>query len=186
SVGFACWQKTSEFTGQVNIFEIKPDFRSKGIGTYFTNRLLEHLLEKNTYVVDLECMPEGSESFWRKLGFKDVPSNIHCPDRETKHLYKPLIQCTKEVLSLHGNNYIEIWDNEPYATKNKEPKWKWNITVNSESKLDLPIIQPCEKDWRIRLVLNNKVVIDDKIKRFGNVEIDHGSYAIIFEVPKIT
>jgi hypothetical protein len=184
AVGFACWRKTSEFTGQINIFEIKPEFRSQGVGTYFTIKLLKYLTEKNIYAIDLECMPESSESFWRKFGFKDVPPNIHYWNNQTVHLFKPLVPCAHGALNHNGIDYIEIWDNEPYATKNKESTWKWNLNLNEENKLNLPIIQPCERDWRIKLVQESKVVIDDKIKRFGSVEIDHGPYAIIAEVPK--
>src|SRR5690348_10668850 len=67
AVGFACWRKTSELTGQINIFEIQPEFRNSGMGTFFTNKLLEYFLETNTYVIDLQCVPENSESFWRKF-----------------------------------------------------------------------------------------------------------------------
>lgn len=184
AVGFACWRKTSEFTGQINIFEIKPDLRNKGLGTYFTKQIQEHFFEKNTYVIDLQCVPENSEIFWRKFEFQDVPSNIHYWDRQTVHLFKPLVRCAQGASHRNANDYIEMWDNEPYATKNKEPNWIWHIRINNENQLSLPIIQPCEKDWRIRLVRDNKVVLDDKIKRFGNVEIDHGPYAIITEVPE--
>lgn len=184
AVGFACWRKTSELTGQINIFEIQPEFRSRGMGTFFTNKLLEYFLETNTYVIDLQCVPEISESFWRRFGFKDVPPNIHYWDRQTVHLFKPLVPCAQETLNHNGTDYIEIWDDEPYAARNKEAKWKWNLFLDNDTKLSLPIIQPCEKDWRIKLVQKSKVIVDNKIKRFGSVEIDHGPYAIIVEIPK--
>jgi GNAT superfamily N-acetyltransferase len=182
-VGFACWRKTSTFSGQINIFEIKPDFRGQGLGTYFTNKLLEYFVDKTMYALDVQCVPETSESFWRRFDFIDVPANIRYWDRQTIHLFKILVPCEQEVTHLEQSNYIEMWDFEPYGTKNRESKWKWNFKVDDQRKLSLPIIRPCEKDWRIKCVEGGKVIIDDKIKRFGNVEIDYGPYAIITELP---
>ena len=47
----------------------------------------------------------------------------------------------------------------------------------------MPIIHPCEKDWRIRWVKGNTIVVDSKIKRFGEIEIDFGPYMIIKRLP---
>ncbi len=183
-IGFACWRHTSTLSGQINIFEIKPDFRKQGAGTYFTDKLLDFLIAQNIYVVDLQCVPPESESFWRKFDFIDVPSNIRFWDFRTQHLFRRLISHKQPTENYEGENYIEIWDAEPYATKNKESKWKWEIEINAENKtLKLPIIHPCEKDWRIRLIQKGKAVIDDKIKRFGSLEIDYGPYVIITELP---
>lgn len=184
-VGFCCWRKTSNLSGQINIFEIRPDYRGKGLGLSFTNKLLAFFVSKNIYVVDLQCVPENSESFWRKLGFIDVPPSIHFWDKQTTHLFKRLVPYQQQVQNHNGYNYIEIWDLEPYAAKNRESKWKWDLNITNEKKISLPIIQPCEQDWRIKFVQGGKVIIDDKIKRFGNIEIYNGPYAIITELPSI-
>jgi len=181
-VGFCCWQKTSELSGQINIFEIKPDFRGKGFGTQFTNELEKFFVSKNVCVIDLQCVPEESEGFWKKHNFIDVPVNIRYWDKQTKHLFKRLLPSLSEVSTHNGSDYIEIWDAEPIYAKNKKSKWKWDINSHN-AKLSLPIIQPCEKDWRIKLVMNNKIIIDDKIKRFGNFEIDFGAYVVITQLP---
>ena len=55
--------------------------------------------------------------------------------------------------------------------------------IIENGRLKKPIIHPCRKDWRIRWTQNEKVIKDDKIKRFGNIEIDHSSYMIIMELP---
>lgn len=181
-IGFCCWRKTSELSGQINIFEIKPDFRGKGLGTLFAKELEKLFVSKNVCVIDLQCVPAESEEFWKKHSFIDVPFNIRYWDNQTKHLFKKLLPSLPEVSTHNGSNYIEIWDTEPIYTKHKESTWKWDINSDT-GKLPLPIIQPCEKDWRIKLVTNNKIIIDDKIKRFGNLEIDFGPYAIITQLP---
>lgn len=182
-VGFCCWGTTSDFTGQINIFEIKPDSRGKGLGASFAKNLENLFISKNIYVIDLQCEPENSETFWRKFNFIDVPKNVNYWGNQTVSLFKRLVPAKQEVAIHNGSNYIEMWDAEPYAIRNKDSKWKWNLDLSDVDKLSLPIIQPCEKDWRIKLVLEDKIVVDDKIKRFGGIEIDYGPYAIINKLP---
>jgi ribosomal protein S18 acetylase RimI-like enzyme len=183
TVGFCCWRKTSEFSGQINIFEINRSFRRQGIGKLFLNELERYFLTKDILVIDLQCEPEASQHFWRKLNFIDVPSGTFYWSHKLIHLYKRLIPTLMETSELNKTNYIEIWDSDPIYTKNKESKWKWNLTIPNGRNLELPIIQACERNWRIKLVLDSKVVVDDKIKRFRNIEIDFGPYAIIRELP---
>jgi ribosomal protein S18 acetylase RimI-like enzyme len=99
TIGFACWRNTSDLSGQINIFEIHPDFRRRGVGLYFTEKLLSHFVEKNVYVIDLQCVPSTSEIFWRYLGFTDVPLNIRYWDKQTQHLFKRLVPYQEESVA---------------------------------------------------------------------------------------
>lgn len=183
AVGFCCWRTTSDFSGQFNILEIHPTYRGKGLGAWFNSELEKFFVSNNILVVDVQCVPETSEAFWRKMNFIDVPPNHRFWDKQTTHLFKCLVPSLQPVVEHNNINYIEIWDAEPYATVDKDAKWKWDLDITGENKLVLPIIQPCHRDWRIRLVLDNKTITDNKVKRFGELEIDYGPYIIIQELP---
>ena len=73
TVGFAIWNNIADFSVTIDIAEIKPRYRKKGLGEELISRLIDYLISLNIYVAYLECMPESSEFFWRHLGFIDFP-----------------------------------------------------------------------------------------------------------------
>jgi hypothetical protein len=183
-IGFACLRSNGELTAEISILEIKSNCRNQGLGDYFTKMLLDYLTKKNIYIAELQCAPEESESFWKKLNFLDVPDGVKF--FLNKHLYKVLIPSQKPVEICDGSICIEIWDDEPHLTRNKPSKWKWVPDINTQTKkFKLPIIHPCNKDWRIKVIHKGTTIIDDKIKRFGNIEIDFGNFAIIRDIPQM-
>lgn len=185
TAGFATWRMLSEVTGQILIVELRPEFRGNGQGIQLMNQVLSYLVSKGILVVDLQCEPIESEKFWRKLEFVDVPRNIHYWSKLATYLFKILVPVQPLAVAPDGNDYIELWDDEPYITQNKPSKWIWKIETEAEScKLKIPIIHPCKKDWRIRLTMDGRTIVDNKVKRFGGVEIDFEPYMVIRELPR--
>lgn len=182
-IGFATLIYTSEHTSEIQLFEIKPTFRGQGAATWFSIKLFDFFIKKKIYAVSLQCKPEESEAFWKKVGFIDMPEGIKF--FAGTHLYKLLIPTLKPVLRSMHSTYVEVWNNEPFIARNEPSKWKWLPDINMETGIfKLPIIHPCRSDWRIRAIQNGDIIIDDKIKRFGNLEIDYGNFLIIEEFPK--
>ena len=186
TVGFATWRLTSEKTARIEIAEIKPKFRKKGIGKKLITELLIFLNDKNICVVDLQCSPENSAPIWKRLGFLDFsgpPEKYNFNPGDNKKLYTIL---TKHLQASTGQNIgetIELWDDEPYITdKNTLPKYVWNLEfIEGTRKLSNPIIHPAHHKWRICWKVNGKTVKDDKINRFVT-KIDFGTFIIIDEL----
>ena len=95
--------------------------------------------------------------------------------------YKPLIEI-QQTTENNSDNKIELWNVEPYQTKNNEPKWTWEINSNL-NKLLLPIIQPCNCNWNIRLTKNGKQIREDKVKYFSDKNrIEYSPFLLITEL----
>ncbi|HNP98507.1 MAG TPA: GNAT family N-acetyltransferase [Bacteroidia bacterium] len=188
AIGFATWSYTSDLTARIDIVEIKPTYRNKGIGRALIMRLFHFLKERNICVVGLQCSPSNSEVVWKRLGFIDFPGN---PEKygfyidEDKRLYTMLIPPLQPSHDHESYETIELWKDEPYRTKDIQPTYKWHIVFkNGTRELLKPIIQPGHYDWRIRWQIKDKIIVDNKVKRFGN-EIDFGNFIIIKELPNL-
>jgi hypothetical protein len=61
------------FWGSLNstssILEVRPDRRGQGVGRAFANYLADQSLAKGELLLEVECAPESSASFWRSVGF---------------------------------------------------------------------------------------------------------------------
>jgi len=185
TIGFATWQLTTERTARIEIMEVKPTHRHKGIGKKLTTKLLNYLTDKNICVVDLQCSPETSEPVWKKLGFiefPDPPENYNFNSDDSKQLYIILTENLQTSSVQHTDETIELWNDEPYRTNNTLPTYTWNLEfVPGTRKLAKPIIYPGHYEWRLRWKINGKTIKDDKVKRFVT-EIDFGTFIIIDEL----
>ncbi len=185
TIGFATWMLTSDLTARIDIAEIKPTYRNKGIGRVLIMQLLSFLKKRNICVIDLQCSPSNSEDVWKRLGFIDFPDN---PEKygfyfdEDKRLYITLIPTLQPSQNHESDETIELWNDEPYLTKDVQPTYKWNLEFkNGTRELVMPIIQPGHYDWRIRWQIKDKTIVDNKVKRFGK-EIVFGKFIIIKEL----
>lgn len=185
TVGFVIWSITSDKTARIEIAEVKPSFRNIGIGKKLIDQLTVYFKEKNIYVVDLQCAPAESETIWKRLGFvefPDQPENYKFNSDVNKKLYKILSDHLQQSSLLQNDETIELWNNEPYRTKELTPTYIWNLEFeNGTRRLSKPIIQPASYEWRIRWTKNGLEIIDNKVKRFAK-EIDFGTFIIIEEL----
>ena len=187
-IGFVTWRITSEYTARIEIAEIEPEFRGKGVVRELIHQLFNLLRQKNIVAVDLQCTPASSEPAWKHLGFHDFPENS---DRfltktpEAKKLYINIIPSQEKTFNINIYETIELWNDEPDMTKDQtQATFNWNIEFkNGTRELLKPIIFPGKPDWRIRWKANGITIKDDKVKYFVK-EIDFGEFIIIKEIPK--
>lgn len=178
AIGFLVWSVGGIYV-EIDIMEIKSDFRNAGIGEIFLNKISEFFKEEGLVVLKLFCAPPESEKFWKKMNFIKFPYRGY----DESHLiyYKPLIKDLKTT-NLKSENKIELWDIEPYKIKDNKPKWTWEIDPKND-RLLLPIIQPCNCDWNLRWTKNGQVIKEDKVKYFTeNNSIYHGPFLFITEL----
>lgn len=186
TIGFVTWRLTTNKTARIEIAEIKPTHRKKGIGKILTTRLLNFLTKKGVCVIDLQCLTDTSEHVWKRLGFvefPDPPCNYNFNSGDNKKLYKILTEYLETSSVLQTEETIELWNNEPYTTNdNTPPTYLWNLEfIDGKRKLLKPIIHPAHYEWRLRWRVNGKTIKDEKIKRF-KAKIDFGTFIIIDEL----
>ncbi|CAM4300693.1 GNAT family N-acetyltransferase [Cytophagaceae bacterium 50C-KIRBA] len=186
TIGFATWRLTTDKTARIEITEVKPTHRKKGIGKKLTTHLLNFLKDKGVCVVDLQCSPDTSEPVWKRLGFvefPDPPENYNFNFDDNKKLYSILTEHLHTSSVQRADETIELWNDEPYTTdENTPPTYIWNLEfIDGTRKLLKPIIHPAHYEWRLRWRINGKTIKDDKIKRF-KTEIDFGTFIIIDEL----
>jgi GNAT superfamily N-acetyltransferase len=166
SIGFISWSDLDEYFA-IDIMEIKPNYRKKGIGSYFFKKVETELKKTNKLAIKLFCEPRSSIYFWRKQEFIQFPYRDYSEHELT--LYKPLIETTKMTNSPDNLNKLELWDVEPHLADRHTPRWCWNIELN-EGILKNPILQVCNPNWNLCWTKNGKIVKQDKVKYFSNHE----------------
>ena len=163
NIGFAVWSQGDIYT-EIDIFEIHPDFRKKGIGKIFYDKIENIFREKGSLAIKLFCEPRESEIFWRKMGFIKFPIRGYSESDLT--FFKPIIDVCPLTDNSDCQNKIELWDVEPYQADRKSPRWTWEIEIK-DKKLIRPIIQACNVNWNIRWTKNGKSIKEDKVKYFS-------------------
>ena len=177
-IGFLVWSK-GEIYVEIDIMEIKPENRNSGIGKYFFNQTATFFKEEGFLAIKLFCSPSESEKFWKKMNFIKFPDRGYSESDLT--YYKPLIE-NEQTTKKNSENKIELWNVEPYQVKNHEPKWIWEINENS-NKLILPIIQPCNCNWNLRLTKKGKQIKEAKVKYFSEKNrIEYSPFLLITEL----
>lgn len=186
TIGFATWRLTTNKTARIEIAEVKPTHRKKGIGKILTTQLINFLTEKGVRVVELQCSSKTSEPVWKRLGFvefPDPPEKYNFNSGDNKKLYSILSEHLQPSSVQRADETIELWNDEPYTTNdNTPPTYFWNLEfIDGTRELSKPIIHPAHYEWRLRWRINGKTIKDDKIKRF-KTEIDFGTFIIIDEL----
>ena len=55
----------------IDIFEIRPGYRRAGYGRSFAQHIIQDLFARGSTALNVDCVPQESERFWRALGFVD-------------------------------------------------------------------------------------------------------------------
>lgn len=178
-IGFLVWSNR-EIYAEIDILEIKYDYRNKGIGKYFFENISNYFKEKGFLSIKLFCAPRESEKFWKKMNFLKYPNTGYSLSDLT--YYKPLVQIQEVTNYSHSKNKLELWNVEQHQIKKHEPKWTWEVQSET-NKLPLIIVQPCNPNWNLRWTKNGRVIREDKVKYFfTNQEIDYSTFLIIKEL----
>ncbi|WP_234111128.1 GNAT family N-acetyltransferase [Chryseobacterium sp. R2A-55] len=173
-IAFACWDSCGDSYADIDIFEVHPHFRNKGIGKEFYNKIEFFFKSKNYIAIKLFCSPIESETFWKKMNFIKFPKRGYAEPELT--YYKPLIKVNNPTQDGSGlTDKLELWDLEPYEVTNQTPRWTWKI-----SETENPVLQPCNPNWKLRLTKNGKIIRDDKVKYFDRESlIELGPFLLI-------
>lgn len=59
---------------QIEILEVKPSFRGRGIGKAFARHRLDRAYKAGVKALSLECAPASSLPFWESIGFVEIVS----------------------------------------------------------------------------------------------------------------
>ena len=186
SIGFITWFEWEKVT-RIQIAEIRPGYRQKGLGKFLSEKLFERLSKRGFIVLDLHCQPSSSEKVWKKLGFKRFPEAKDF-ERENsasgRHLYKILVPHLKPTKSLALKESIELWYEEPHLARTEHAQLKWHPKFQKGTRnLIQPIIHPAKRDWQISWNRLEEIPKTDKIKYFSRNEIDFGNFIIISTLP---
>lgn len=188
TIGFANWHSSDDFLATIDVVEIHPDFRGKGICREFLSFMFSYFRERNVYVVDLQCAPASSESIWRKLGFIDFLSSrsISHWENGNKKLYQTLIPISNPTSKENNCEFIELWDDEPHMAKDIDAMWFWKLDFeNGTRHLAKPIVHPSHYDWNIKWGKNGLSIKEDKIKYLRKDKIIFGKFLIITDMPPL-
>ena len=170
-----------ELRAVIDIAEIKPTERKKGIAKKLINDALDYFEQKGILVCELFCSPENSEPFWRKIGFENFPDLPHI---SRINMFKPLVETLKPCDNAKSDTKISLWNCEPYQADNEKPKWNWDLNfVEDNETLTKPIIFPVSSDWQLELTKNGQKIASEKIKRFP---IDFAGYGNFMIIQKLT
>ena len=177
-IGFTTWKIYDDLILIIDIVEIHPDYRKSGYGKFMMQETFKFCISKGAKVVNLFCSPESSYSFWKSFGFLDMPKTAFCEPEFS--LYKPLIEVQIPIEKNQlENEIIELWDCEPYQSKDVSSKWIWAVKITSK-KISPPILIACSRDWNIRLSKNGEVIRETKVKYFSHKNpIDRGKFMFI-------
>lgn len=189
-VGFLTFQDyNNDKCIKIEIAEVKNTYRNKGVGKRLINEFLAQFRNKGFLVAILDCCPNTSKPIWKKIGFYEYPERIEQYSYlsiEPKPLYRILTNCLEPNVPQKTNEQIELWNKEHFSAMTSESKQIWEIEfIQGTRKLIKPIIYPINREWRIRWILNNKVIFDNMIKYFP-CEIIFGTFMVIESLPKIT
>ncbi len=178
--GFLSYQELGEKIS-INIVEIFPSFRNKGLGRKFIHFALTLFKEKENKVCSIFCSPENSEGFWSKIGFQLFPTSLNS---NRINMYIPLVSTLISSRNNASNEVIELWEGEPYEVKNLEPEWIWNVDLLTDSRnLSEPIIFPVDWNWQIRYSTDGKENYIGKIKRSPFKDDFAGDFLFIQQLP---
>jgi GNAT superfamily N-acetyltransferase len=182
-----------DLTISIDVAEIKPKYRRKGIGKLMLEEIIKKFKNKETYGLYLFCAPESSHKIWKKLGFKYFPDNSK-NDRFEKNygrkkiemykIIKPYLKPQKLNNEIE-NEVIEIWNDETCKIENENPTWVWNLKYIKNTKiLKKPIVHFGHYKWRIRWRKGNEIYKDCEYQYFDKKNEEFSSM-IIKETPNI-
>ena len=187
AIGF-CIVSPRGCTARIEIAEVCPAFRGSGAGRFMVENCLNTLTLRGVQVVDLECKPTESESFWRFMGFCSIPDGVDVNSFSAYNkpikLFRPVCPAQEEILLKSSENVIELYDCEPWASRNRLPRWTWPVlTQDNSNMLKKPIIHPANEKWHIRWKNGDTIVKEGKVQSFSSDSENWGRYVILTKLP---
>lgn len=187
AIGFLIYSASGK-KGRIEIAEVHPAFRGRGVGRSLIEGALTALAARGVLVLDLECQPVESERFWRLMGFSAMPDGVdenhYHPYSKSIVLFRPTQGSQSSIFNGTAENVVELWDCPPWESKDRPPKWTWPVRTYENSKhLLKPIVHPANADWRLRCRFGAEVICDDKMKYVCNDQ-RIGSFIVLTQLPE--
>lgn len=180
AIGFLVYN-IYEIIIEIDIAELKPDYRNKGLGKKLIEDTLSEFKKNGMMICELFCAPENSEPIWKSLGFENFPN---FPNDDKIRMFKPLVPTLKISEPNQVTERIEIWNMEPHLAERNDPKWTWNIKFKENSReLIKPIIHPTHYDWQLSWKIGPETKFKDKVKRYDSDRIEFGNFIVITTLP---
>lgn len=189
AIAFATFTKHKN-TARIKFAEVHPSHRGTGVGRFLVENSLKTFAKRKVYVVDLQCEPRVSETFWRHLGFYNTPDgideNYYLPNSKPIIMYRPTGTTQDEVPFETSENVIELFDCKPWECTGRQPKWCWPlVTENEKDILVKPIIHPANAEWLIRWRVQDNVVKESVVKYFCRESYQLGKWIILEKPPQV-
>jgi GNAT superfamily N-acetyltransferase len=167
AVGFLCWSEVGRLT-ELSIAAIRPAVRRHGIGGILANATTEYLAQTHeVLIVRLECNPPASESFWRKVGFTNLPIGFEQSSANVSTtLFRILVPHLTPAASGDARETIKLWTYEPWEVSEAvTPAWTWNVDPErGKNPFPKPIVQLCRGDWCFEWKRGNETLCRGKAK----------------------
>lgn len=113
----------------IEILNIKQDFQKRGYGRQLVDKSINILKERGSHLVLIECNPETSIPFWKKMGFTFDHSEKH--GAETASYYSKKI----EHLFQEKPHFIAKTEYLTIALYSKEKEWNKTIEASTDFKI---------------------------------------------------
>jgi GNAT superfamily N-acetyltransferase len=148
------------------IAAVRPDLRKRGIGSNLVQHAFSYLRsKKRVVVIEAECKPTRSESFWRQQGFISYPQAHSMAKLHGIHLYKSLINERKSKLAPVQVAHLELWHKQPFEVSPEDkPDVSISIRLNRAGKFSQKIALPAESDWNARVSVEGNLPREGKVK----------------------
>jgi len=75
AVGFIVFTEIDS-TWIIDIAEIRPTARNKGIGTQFVHEAISYFKSKEAKMLKIYCSTQTADSFWKKMGFQNCNASL--------------------------------------------------------------------------------------------------------------
>lgn len=171
-IGFTTFETNNIYATSIMLFTIFSTSRGKGYGIIFYEKLKSYFCDQKVSIIELVCSPVDSLRFWKKNGF--VEYGDFCENHNYTNLYAKLIPSQESVNEITKVNSIRVFS----YNSNFEVLHHINFLPNS-FLLPVPIIIPCGGDTNIELKVNNRVVLTQRVKRFGTGTFHVGNFLYI-------
>lgn len=167
-----------------DILNVKKGYKRKGIGRKLFKYILLEVIRRRISVIKIECNPESSINFWKKMGFlieKAYGRTLGYKIIEYKNNANK-----RKRFTLNIKTYSE----EIYINNDAEPLFSYNLLafLQNDNKLVFQkrlflkkseLLNKIGKDLIISIEINGKKLFFDKAKRpqaekIGIKESEHG------------
>ncbi|PNW27231.1 GNAT family N-acetyltransferase [Formosa algae] len=180
AIGFLVY-KTYEVIIEIDITELKPNYRNKGFGRKLIEDTLSEFKKNGMMICELFCSPKNSEPIWKSLGFENFPDFGY--DSKIR-MFKTLVPTLKTSELNERNERIELWNMEPHLAERNNPEWTWNLNFKDNSReLIKPIIYPANYNWQLSWKTGTETKFKNQIKRYNSDRIEFGNFIVIKALP---